>query len=328
MMMTEAQLAREWTTTIAPGAADVRTQLVHEAAEFLGISAEEAWRRHRGADDRFCEEWRKSVSSPHDADTLTQFYNQSDSELFELIEWHVKDPIHYRTLIIRDLVRARAGRQYLDYGSGIGNDAMVFATAGFEVSLADISDVLLAFAAWRLRRRGFTVRTIDLKRETPPTDTFDIAVCFDVLEHIPQPLKVVRTIRAALSERGLLAMHAPFGKDPEHPMHVVHHDVVTPRIRSLGFRPVNCRFPPFVRAPRIYEKQAVPAIERAGYFMYDSYLNNRVGARLAGLYRRMFRAGAPGELGAPGAPGAPGEPGEPGEIDASYSAPRFKQSSR
>jgi hypothetical protein len=76
-------------------------------------------------------------------------------------------------------------------------------------------------------------------------------------------------------------------------MHVVHRDEVTPRIRSLGFRPVDCGFPPFVRAPQIYEKQTLAAIERAGYFMYDNYLNNRVGARFAALYRRMFRTGQP-----------------------------------
>jgi SAM-dependent methyltransferase len=302
MMMTEKQLAQEWTATIAPAAGDVRSELVHEAAEFLGISADEAWQRHRGADGRFNEEWQTKVSSPHDAEALTQFYNQSESELFELIEWHAKDPIHYRTLIVRDLVSDSAGRQYLDYGCGIGNDAMVFATAGFEVTLADISDVLLAFAAWRLRRRGFTVRTIDLKHDTLPPDAFDVTVCFDVLEHIPRPLEVVRKIRTALRERGLLVMHAPFGKDPDHPMHVVHHDVVTPRMRSLGFRPVDCHFPPFVRAPQIYEKQALSAIDRAGYFMYDNYLNNRLGARLAALYRRMFAS--------------------------AYSSPRFTRSTR
>src|SRR5262249_47148424 len=88
-------------------------------------------------------------------------------------EWHSTDPIHYRTLIVRDFAAARRGRACLDYGSGIGSDALVFADAGFEVTLADISDLLLAFAAFRCRRRGFTVHTIDLKkkrcRRTPST---------------------------------------------------------------------------------------------------------------------------------------------------------------
>jgi SAM-dependent methyltransferase len=287
--MIQHELAQEWTRIIAPASGDVRTGLVREAAEFLGISIDEAWRRLRGAGDRFREEWLKTVTDPHDPERLIQFYNQSDTELFELIEWHASDPIHYRTLIVRDLAIGRPGRGYLDYGSGIGNDAMVLADAGFDVTVADISDVLLAFAAWRLRRRGHAVRTIDLKRESLPRDGFDLVACFDVLEHIPRPLNVVRNIRAALRANGLLAMHAPFAEDPEHPMHVVHRDVVTPRMRSLGFQPIDCRFPPFVRAPQMFEKQAITAIERAGYFVYDICINNAFGARLAALWRRACR---------------------------------------
>jgi SAM-dependent methyltransferase len=290
--MTESQLEQQWTEIIAPLTGDVRTELVHEAADFLGVPVEEAWRRLRGAGDRFREEWTRTVTEPMDPVRLTEFYNQSDTELFELIEWHASDPIHYRTLIVRDLARARPGRRYLDYGSGIGNDAMVLAEAGFEVTLADVSDCLLRFAAWRLRRRGFTVHTVDLKREKLRADAWDVVACFDVLEHIPRPLDVVQNIRSALREGGLLAMHAPFGADAEHPMHVVHHDVVTPRMRSLGFQPVDCVFPSFVRAPLVYEKQSVPPLERAGYFVYDRYLNNRLGERLAAMYRRTFRRSA------------------------------------
>jgi 2-polyprenyl-3-methyl-5-hydroxy-6-metoxy-1,4-benzoquinol methylase len=287
--MTQPELAQEWTRIIAPTTGDVRTELVAEAAEFLGIPTDEAWQRLRGAGDRFREEWLKTAPDPLDPERLIQFYNQSDTELFELIEWHASDPIHYRTLIVRDLAIGRPGRSYLDYGSGIGNDAMVLADAGFDVTVADISDLLLAFTAWRLRRRGYNVRTIDLKRESLPRDGFDLVASFDVLEHIPRPLDVVRNIRAALRANGLLVIHAPFAEDPEHPMHVVHRDEVTPRMRSLGFQPLDCRFPPSVRAPQIFEKRAVTMIERAGYFVYDTCLDNAFGARLAALYRRTFR---------------------------------------
>jgi len=287
--MNQGALAESWTRLMAPTTGDIRTELVREAAEFLGITVDEAWRRLAGAGDRFRHEWIDTVSDANDQSALTRFYNQSDTELFELIEWHAADPIHYRTLVVRDLALGRRGRMHLDYGSGIGNDALVFADAGFSVTLADISDCLLAFAAWRCRRRGFTVKTIDLKRQTPPPRTFDVVVCFDVLEHIPDPLRVVRSIQSALREDGLFVFHAPFADDPDHPMHVVHEDVVTPRLRSLGLRPVACEFPAGVRAPQIYAKQSVPAIERAGYFVYDQYLQNDWGARLAALYRRAFR---------------------------------------
>lgn len=292
-MIAEHDLATEWTRLLAPRDGDVRTQLVREAAEFLGISQDEAWARHAGAGERFRQEWLNTITDARDEAALTRFYNQSDTELFELIEWHANDPIHYRTLIVRDLALQRPGRAHLDYGSGIGNDALAFASAGFHVTLADISDLLLAFASWRCRRRGFDVKTIDLKKETPPADAFDSIICFDVLEHVLDPVKVIRLFHRTMRPNGLLVFHAPFADDPEHPMHVAHADVVTPRMRSLGFQPIDWTFPSHVRAPQIYEKRTTPAIERAAYFVYDRYLQNEIGNRLAALYRQHLRRRRP-----------------------------------
>lgn len=275
---------------MAPQTGDIRTELVREAAEYLGIPLAESWDRLRGAGDRFRQEWIGTVGESADPEKLQQFYNQSDTELFELIEWHASDPIHYRTLVLRDLALAQPGRSYLDYGSGIGSDAVAFGEAGFEVTLADISDILLGFAAFRCQKRGIRLHTIDLKTNTIPAHAFDVAACFDVLEHIPEPLPVVRKIRSALKPGGLLAIHAPFGEDPEHPMHVVHQDVVTPRMRWMGFTPVDAHFPPGVLAPQLYRKTDLPMRDRVGYFAYDVYLKNRVGEHIAGLYRRLFSA--------------------------------------
>jgi SAM-dependent methyltransferase len=175
----------------------------------------------------------------------------------------------------------------------------VFGEAGFEVTVADISDCLLAFAAFRCRQRGLKVRTIDLKSESLPPQAFDLAVCFDVLEHIPDPLPVVSNIRSAMRECGIVAIHAPFGEDHDHPMHVAHHDAVSPKMRSLGFVPVDCAFPSFVRAPQIYEKRSMPLLDRTAYYIYDNYLNNAVGGMLAALYRNTVRRAANGRLTSP-----------------------------
>src|SRR5207237_9653526 len=88
---------------------------------------------------------------------------------------------------------------------------------------------------------------------------------------------------------GVLAVHAPFGEDPVRPMHVVHSDVVSPRMRSIGFQPVECEFPDFLWPPKMWEKRAVNAVDRAAYYVYDNYLNNAVGARLASVYRSTVR---------------------------------------
>lgn len=285
--MDMAGLAAEWNRLMAPRSGDIRADLVHEAAEFLGIPTAEAWDRLRGAGERFRAEWLATVGDPTDETLLANFYNRSDTELFELIEWHASDAIHYRTLILRDAMRLRPGRQYLDYGSGIGSDAVVFAEAGYGIGLADISDLLLGFAAFRCRQRGAAVHTIDLKSQQLPPDAYDVAVCFDVLEHIPAPVTVVRRIRKAMRRGGMVAIHAPFGHDPEHPMHVVHEDVVSPRMRAMGLLSVDVAFPPEVRAPLVYRAADVPVWERAGYYLYDVHLNTATFRPLAKAYKKV-----------------------------------------
>jgi hypothetical protein len=149
---------------------------------------------------------------------------------------------------VRRLAHERGCRDYLDFGSGIGSDALVFASVGCRVTLADISGPLLAFAKWRCERRGFDVRTIDLKIARPPRREFDAVVCFDVLEHIHRPLRTLDDSAVDAARRD--ALHArPVRAGPDRPIHVAHEDVVTPRMRTVGFHrrdDLETRFP---RAP-------------------------------------------------------------------------------
>jgi hypothetical protein len=71
-------------------------------------------------------------------------------------------------------------------------------------------------------------------------------------------------------------------------MHVVHRDIVTPRMRSLGFQWVVADFPPEIRAPQVYRKVALPLRDRVGYLVYDRYLTNGTGIQLAQMYRKLF----------------------------------------
>ena len=57
------------------------------------------------------------------------------------------------------------GPAHLDFGSGAGVTSQVFARAGYETTLADISTSLLDFARFRLSRRGAIARFIDLNEE-------------------------------------------------------------------------------------------------------------------------------------------------------------------
>jgi 2-polyprenyl-3-methyl-5-hydroxy-6-metoxy-1,4-benzoquinol methylase len=299
-MYTEQECAARWAALLAPRLGSVREEIVDELSRYLEIAPDIVRGRLKDATTAFAEEWRAKVRNPRDAASVVKFYDESTTELFDLAEWHASDAIHYRTLSCADFALARGARRALDYGSGIGSDAIALAGMGFEVTLADVSGTLLEFARWRCRDRGFDVRTVDLKRQPLPADTFDAALCFDVLEHVPNPIGTVRRIRRSMRPGGLLFLHAPFGVDRDRPMHIVDKDVVSPWIRALGLRwrlDIEAQFPRWLWAPHVYESVAIPLSDRVGYFLHDVAWPSDATRALARLYRRVVpsalrRAGA------------------------------------
>lgn len=282
-----------WARLMAPRTGCVLDELLLEASEFYGIPVAEARARAEHAAEEFAAEWRRKGVDGSDADEIIRFYNESQTEVFDLIAWHAGDPIHHRTFTCADLARGRGGRTLLDYGSGIGSDAIVFAESGFEVTLADVSDPLLAFAAWRCRRRGLPIAVVDLKTTTPAANAFDAAICFDVLEHVPDPVATTRAIRRSLRDAGLLFLHAPFGRDPLRPMHITERDVLSPRMRALGFQLEEHAFPSYVWAPRVYRRIDVSLLDRIGYYVSDVCLPQSIAAPLGAMYRRIRPQGNP-----------------------------------
>jgi 2-polyprenyl-3-methyl-5-hydroxy-6-metoxy-1,4-benzoquinol methylase len=290
-----------WRAALAPRTGDIRQELALEAAEYLGLSVEETQHRIERSATDFPAEWDRMVTDPSDRYQLIRFYNESEAELFEQIAWHSTEPIHHRSLVCSDLASTLPGRTFLDFGSGIGSNALVFGLAGFRVTLADIADPLRNFARWRCERRGISVQTIDLKYETLEPARYDVMTCFDVLEHVPDPLGAVRTMRDALRVGGVFFLYAPFGFDPVRPMHVVHDDPVSPRIRALGFA-LNTEwaaaFPSHVYPPHPYMRVARPAAANLAYYVRDVWMNGQLGDALSRALRPL-RTGGTAERTAP-----------------------------
>jgi len=282
-----------WRRLFAPATGDLRHDAAAEVADYLGVPVSEALARLDGASERFTDEWKSHVPGSADTSALTEFYNESKTELFDLLEWHATDEGNHRALVCADqLMRHHPGGAVLDYGSGIGTAGIVLADAGFQVTLGDVAEPLLDFARWRFARRGLPVRTIDLKREGPRPSAYHGIVCFDVLEHIPRPQRVVRRLRDALVVGGVLFVFAPFGLDPRRPMHVVHDDGVYHRMAAMGLARqghLEDEFPPHMwgARPNVYTRVEAPAWKRAAYYTRDVLLPDRAADVLVSALKRV-----------------------------------------
>jgi 2-polyprenyl-3-methyl-5-hydroxy-6-metoxy-1,4-benzoquinol methylase len=134
---------------------------------------------------------------------------------------------------------AHGARKVLDFGSGVGSGGLLFAQNGFDVTLADISSVLLEFCAWRFKQRDLRARFIDLKAERLPTQSLDFITAMDVFEHLTEPVGTVDVLADALRPGGYIFGRFASEIDPDRPMHIVQDfGPVFARLGERGFTEV------------------------------------------------------------------------------------------
>jgi methylase of polypeptide subunit release factors len=150
---------------LSDGETDLRTSLLREVAAYYGNSdLAEVEHRCACAVDTLRHEWQGGVD-PWQRASIESFY-ESPSMVYELMDWHsLRDdtgPLAY--VLALEVAREHHAQTCLDFGSGVGSGALLFSRAGIEMTLADISTVLLDFARWRFTQRGLPARFLDLKQ--------------------------------------------------------------------------------------------------------------------------------------------------------------------
>jgi len=214
----------EWKAALGNGAGtELALQLAGELAGYTGEDLVTVRRRMEHGTEDLAALWTQRGVDPGNPDSLLAFYNAGMTEAYELMHWHGGGLGRYPTqhVMAAWLARQVGARRVLDYGTGVGSAAIMLARKGFEVAAADISAPLLDFARKRFAARGLEVDTFLLPRERPPRSRFDVAMCVDVFEHVPDPAGLVSEIAAYLRTGGLLVgVLYEDSTGPDRPMHV------------------------------------------------------------------------------------------------------------
>jgi 2-polyprenyl-3-methyl-5-hydroxy-6-metoxy-1,4-benzoquinol methylase len=207
------------------GRRSLENSLVWELGSYLNCSdLTEVERRAKRALETTRDEWQRSERLG-DRQSIEQFYDESESSLYELMWWHTlsydNSPLAYVNAL--QLAQDRGCHNCLEFGAGVGSGAILFARHGLDVTLADISSPMLRFCEWRFRLRGLPVRVIDLKHSELPKEGFDIITAMDVFEHLFDPVEAAERLWSALRPGGFL--FARFGVEEsqeDQPQHIVH----------------------------------------------------------------------------------------------------------
>ena len=185
------------------------------------------------------------------------FYEEKvgDAHLFDLASWHLNSSEY-----IADTLRLQkmfAGGNVLDFGGGIGTHAIAAAALSNvdHVWFVDLNPQNRDFVQSRAKKLGLE-KSLSVHRDLESIGQveFDTVVCFDVLEHLPDPSSQLLDFLKRVSPKATLLMNWYFfkGHKGEYPFHFDDPVLVENFFRTLQSNFVEL-FHPFLITARAYK---------------------------------------------------------------------------
>jgi hypothetical protein len=169
---------------------------------------------HAVSEKTFEEIW--ALSDRKNEEQIFQFYkDQGAWSAFRQVVRH-KDMTGYHLQILSRILRD--GSNFCEYGCGVApytNTLLnhIDPELKITVNLSDVECEHLTFGLWRakktIERRGLKNVTLHAAPVTPNAlpvypSPLDAIIVFEVLEHVPSPLKTIKNIQAQMSESSVL----------------------------------------------------------------------------------------------------------------------------
>ena len=188
--------------------------MIRDLSEYTGLPIEDVQAKLMSDTAKVCAyEWEQM--NPKSREETLDFYRTTENYLFDLARYD------YFFQTWRERVPRLCRGRILDYGGGIGDMIIRCAEGGLnDLTYYDLEGKTMNFAKWRFAKRRIKVRTIKASdREDRLEGKYDSILCFDVLEHVTEPLKHAERLLKHLSKNGKLFIQVA-KKSVHQPMHI------------------------------------------------------------------------------------------------------------
>ncbi len=182
-----------------------------------------------------------------------------------------------------------AGQRLLDLGAGMGGFAVAAALAGADVTISEYNPAYCDIARLRAERHGLALPVVNAAGEALPlpAEQFDVVVCWDVIEHVAQPERVLAEVSRVLRPGGhalLTAINRLAWVDPHY--HIAGLNYLPRPLAEtiIGWRGRSKAGAAF------HDMQRLSAMH---YYGYDAFaaLAGRCGFDMRDMRRDALRAG-------------------------------------
>ena len=163
---------------------------------YRGLTRQEFWIRYTIGRMEAAKLWERKPRTT-EAD-YRAFYAETDYWVLRQMHYHRTDSYHFVAAAMRPV---GAVGDFCEYGSGVAPVTAWLRPRfpGWRYTLVDLPSPMLDFARWRFRRfPNVEAREPGLGSDLPLRCDYDVITCLEVLEHVINPLEVVRHLVAHL----------------------------------------------------------------------------------------------------------------------------------
>jgi SAM-dependent methyltransferase len=209
---------------------------VRELKEYLG----DKFVPYYDSSWELAKEWKDK--RPRSDREISDFYKKTPNYVYNLVIWDESGDRYPYVQYISPLLKKYSIESIIDFGCGVGTDSLSFIKRGIKTYSIDFSCPATDFFKWRLSNQSLKGKFLDIE----PLEAFPIADMFwaiDVLEHVPDPMKVVKMVD--LKNCKVFAHCSRFNDDAggRHPCHINFESrIISEYLASHGFKNVSTKY--------------------------------------------------------------------------------------